>query len=244
MPKSLWRLTAILAITAILILAGVLVSQAVIGRKPGLTASEVFAQTGLPVAKGATWVYAYIPYEPAAADPTQIVTATYRLTETVVDTESASPYFVAHVQGTRSLVQAQPGWSGMTSDEPNEYWYLVRGQQIYQSFQKLDWASVQTDTLTLAYNLPLALNESWCPSSVVKGEPVQDCTAAGRRIVLDQGEYTTLAGRFDNCYQIVEQYNSGGVEWWFCKGVGVVAEAYDHAGTRFGFTQELVSYKP
>jgi hypothetical protein len=73
---------------------------------------------------------------------------------------------------------------------------------------------------------------------------VTDCTAAGRRTVASQGPYTTPAGEFSDCSQITEDYNSGGVTRWLCRGVGVVAQKYDHAGTRFGFWQVLIAFRP
>jgi hypothetical protein len=39
-----------------------------------------------------------------------------------------------------------------------------------------------------------------------------------------------------------DQVNSGGVIQWFCEGVGRVASKYDHAGTRFGFSEELTAF--
>ncbi len=206
------------------------------------TSTSAEALTRLPLARGVTWVYAYVAYEPLAANPTQTVTATYRLTETVADTETASPYFVAHVQRTQSLVEAEPGWPNEVSSQPDEYWYLVRGHQVYQSFERLNWTDLPTATLTLAYDLPLAVGRSWCPNSLVKGEPVQNCITAGQRTVISHGSYVTPAGSFDDCYQIAEAINSGGVTRWFCTGIGIVAQVYDHAGTRFGFTQVLQAY--
>ena len=76
----------------------------------------------------------------------------------------------------------------------------------------------------------------------MKGQKIQDCTSAGQRNVVSQESFETPAGRFDDCYQITENFNSGGVVRWLCSGVGLVAQKYDHAGTRFGFQQTLVSY--
>jgi hypothetical protein len=41
----------------------------------------------------------------------------------------------------------------------------------------------------------------------------------------------------------MDHFNSGNIIRWFCDGVGLVAVKYDNMGTRFGFTQELVSFK-
>ena len=199
--------------------------------------SEALAE--FPLAKGTTWAYAYVSYEPTTADPTQVMTATYLFTETVVDTQVTPPYFVAQVQREERLIQAPPDWPQTESSRPHEYWYIVKDRQVYESFQK-PASIIPTDTLTLAYDFPLALGRSWCPLKYMEGEKVQDCTA--KRTVVSQESYETPAGKFDNCYEITEDVNSGGVTQWFCKSIGVVAQKYDHGGTRFGFQQTLVSY--
>jgi hypothetical protein len=60
---------------------------------------------------------------------------------------------------------------------------------------------------------------------------------------IENVEYVqTPAGRFEHCYRMVDFYNSGGVRQWLCDGVGIVAQQYDHAGSQFGFKQELIKY--
>ncbi len=198
------------------------------------------ASTEFSLADGTTWVYSYVTYEPTTTDSTQIMTATYLFTETVVDTKALPLYFVAHVQHEEQLVTADPNWTDASS-RPHEFWYVVQGQQVYESFQPLDLTHIQTDTLLMAYDLPLSIGKSWCPSLVVKGERAQDCPT-GQRTVVNRESYETPVGRFQECYQITEDVNSGGVTQWFCRGTGVVAQKYDHGGTRFGFQQTLIFY--
>jgi hypothetical protein len=89
--------------------------------------------SGFPLEKGTTRVYSYQTYAPSPSDPTQIIKATYELTETVVDTETISNYFVAHVQRNRKLINADPDWTQEVSGEPNEFWYVRDDQQIFHS---------------------------------------------------------------------------------------------------------------
>jgi hypothetical protein len=156
-----------------------------------------------------------------------------------VSTQVVGPYFVAQVQREARLMAAPPGWIDSGSPGPGESWYLLAGNRVYESAQPPDLTRIQTETLTLAYELPLAVDKSWCPLSYLKGQKVTDCTAAGQRTVVSHGSYETPAGNFADCYRITEAYNSGGVTRW-C--LGVVAEQYDHDGTRFGFRQILVDY--
>ncbi len=64
----------------------------------------------------------------------------------------------------------------------------------------------------------------------------------GLRTVESRTSYTTPIGTFDDCYEISEEFNSGGVREWFCNGIGTVARKYDHSGTRFGFQDTLIRY--
>jgi hypothetical protein len=195
-----------------------------------------------PLSKGTIWVYSYTEYEPTTTNPTQITKAAYLFTETILGTQSVPSYFIAHVQHEERLVKADPDWIYTESSRPKEFWYVVRGQQVYESALPLDLTNIQTDTLLLAFDFPLVLGKSWCPSIYVKGEKIQDCTASGRRTVANQESYQTPAGDFKQCYKLTEDFNSGGVTRWLCNGIGVVAEKYDHAGTRFGFQETLASF--
>jgi hypothetical protein len=193
---------------------------------------------------GTRWVYSYIPYEPVEGKPTEIITATYIFTETVVDTQVVGRYDVVHVKREERLIQAPAEWGMTESSRPSEYWYMIVDRKVYMSFQNIDLSTIQTDTLLLAYTFPLTIGKSWCPGfEEIKGEKLPDCAGAGKRSVVSQGSYETPIGKFENCFEITEDVSSGGTTLWFCKGVGVVAQKYDHGGTRFGFSQVLVSYK-
>ena len=51
------------------------------------------------------------------------------------------------------------------------------------------------------------------------------------------------AGSFDNCYQVIGQYNTGNTLEWLCNGIGAVKSKMDHAGTPFGYETVLVEYR-
>jgi hypothetical protein len=199
-----------------------------------------------PLQVGTTWVYSYIPYEPLPSDPTQIITATYVLTETVMEVKSTPSYFAARVERDRMLVSAPPNWTQTDSSASGSFWYVIQGKLIYE-FNQADISGFDPDLSTLAYQLPLSVGEKWCPVQVDLKSPdhpnIQDCSAAGERTVARAMAYETPMGKFDDCYQITEAFNSGGVTRWFCNGVGVVAANYDHSGTRFGFDQKLIDYR-
>jgi hypothetical protein len=197
-----------------------------------------------PMAPGTTWVYAYTPYQPRPSDPTQIVTATYRMTETVVVTETNPPYLFVKIQRETSLASAIPLTS--TTLPGDAFGYVISGTKVYQENRAVDPLTFDPDHAHLAYIFPLEDGKQWCPIRFDLKNPADPtdvhCEANGLKTVTALDAYQTPAGRFTDCYEITEAYLSGGVTRWFCNGVGVVATKYDHGGTRFGFEKTLIDY--
>jgi hypothetical protein len=197
-----------------------------------------------PLNKGITWVYSYEAYEPTTADPNQIIKATYQLTETVVETKTVSTYLVAHVKREHKLIDADAGWTDDFSSQPNEFWYVVNDHQVLQSNLPLDTTHINIDELIVDYEFPLSMKKSWCLFSENSKGPkkTQSCEVVGRREVTSQGPYETPAGNFEDCYDLIDYFNGGNLFQKFCGDVGIVSIKFDHAGTRFGFEQTLISY--
>jgi hypothetical protein len=210
----------------------------------GCSSNAPIEATGFPLDQGTTWVYAYEAYNPSPSDPTQIIKATYELTQTIVDTKTISSYVIAHVQRDRELINADDGWTQELSSQPNEFWYVRHDGQIFQSNFALDTANIHSDQLILDYEFPLSVRKSWClmPDSRNKAQEVAGCDFVGRREVTDQGSYETPAGKFENCYDLMDIYNGGNILHKFCDGVGIVFMKFDHSGTGFGFEQTLIRY--
>ncbi len=189
---------------------------------------------GFPFPVGTAWVYSRVQYEPMIGDPTQIITATNLVTETVVRVEGvASNQTFLHRQ-TASLVSAPPGWQDNSSNFNWDLWYQIAGNQIFSSSDHFK------EIRTLVYDFPFVVGKSWCPRPPPAINP--NCMAMGRRTVEKQTRYTTPVGTFDDCYELSQDVNSGGVTEWFCNGIGVVARKYDHVGTRFGFADVLIRF--
>ena len=190
------------------------------------------------------WIYSYESYDPSPSDPTQIIKATYQLTETIVDVETISTYLVAHVKREYELIGADNDWAGDPSSQPNEFWYIVNDNQVFQSNQPLDVGHVQLDELIFDYEFPLSVDKSWCllPHNSQDPQEITGCDFIGKRVVTNQGHHETPAGSFSDCYDLTDYFNGGNIYQKFCNGVGVVFIKFDHAGTRFGFEQSLISY--
>ncbi len=190
---------------------------------------------GFPFPVGTTWVYSRVQYDTVIGDPTQLITATNLITETVVRAEGIVLFQYFLYKQTASLVGAPSGWQDNSANFDREEWYHIDGKQIYSSPNGYPQSNL------LLYDFPLVVGKSWCPD---QPPPTYNptCTAMGRHKVEKQTSYTTPFGTFDECYEISEDINSGGVTEWFCNGIGVVAHKYDHAGTRFGFEDTLIRF--
>lgn len=212
---------------------------------PTSPGGDVALLSEFPMAPGTTWVYTYTPYEPRPSDPTQIVTATYRMTETVVETETNPPFLFVRIQRETRLVSATP-LTGTTLPG-DAFGYVISGTQVYQENRAVDPPAFDPDYSHLAYKFPLVDGKQWCPLQLDLKNPddptAVHCEANGLKTVTALDAYQTPAGRFTECYEITEAYLSGGVTRWFCNGVGVVAAKYDHGGTRFGFEKTLLKYQ-
>jgi hypothetical protein len=174
-----------------------------------------------------------------------VIHASYEVTDTVVDTETVSDYFVAHVIRNWELVKADPDWQQDMSSQPREFWYVRDGQQIYQSNLPLDTGNIHLNQLILDYEFPLSQGKSWCLLPDARGAGQSSgCDFVGKRQVTAYGPYTTPAGTFESCYDLTDSYNGGNILQKFCAGAGIVYMKFDHAGTRFGFEQTLSSLSP
>ncbi len=202
-------------------------------------------ESDLPLKKGTRWTYSYRAYQPAS-DPARIETAEYSLTETVIETSASGSVFSAHVKSEAQPVQVPAGWTG--AELPTEFWYIVRGQQVYQSGAPFDAATIDLATLNLVFDLPLSAGRGWCPLQVDLKDPnhtpITNCEYGGKFTVLQRSAQQVPAGRFEDCYQIRQFFNDGSVFQWFCRGIGVVSSRFDHNGTRFGFERELIRFEP
>jgi len=196
--------------------------------------------------KGAARVYYYQSYQPSGTDPTKTIKATFQLSETVVDRQVVPSYVIAHVQRELKLINADLGWPTNTADQTGDIWYVFSGHQVYSQKTAIDVNHILLSELTLSYDFPLSVGKNWCPlqydpkdSSHTK---ITDCRLSGEREVISHGDFMSMAGTFNDCYDMIDHFNGGSIFQKFCTGVGVVSLQFDHMGTKFGFSQSLSSY--
>jgi len=196
--------------------------------------------------QGAARVYYYQAYQPSSSDPTKTIKATFQLTEEIVDRTVVPAYVIAHAKRQLKVIQADPNWSGDTTTQASEIWYVVSGQRIYSQKTAVDPTNINVNSMTLSYDFPLEPGKNWCPQLYDPKDPthkqITDCRLSGEREVVDHTTFTSDAGTFNDCYNIVDHYSDGQIFQRFCTGVGVVMLSFDHAGTKFGFQQSLSSY--
>ena len=203
-----------------------------------------------PLTPGVSWSYTDEFYSQDGSDPNTLLHAVTGIEERVLEVSNQPPDYFAHVQRHTSLVSADTGWNNTEGLGLGSYdfWYVVRGGRVYLSNERPDPANLALDQLSEELNFPLTVGSSWCPNKIQKGSltPVAEtpvpCASAGARTVVAKESYTTPAGTFAPCYQMSDYYNSGGPVQVFCEGVGIVAETYDHSGTRFGSSKKLFQF--
>lgn len=196
-----------------------------------------------PLLPGASWTFVRESYQQSPSDPNQLLHEKEQTIETVVEVKDLSTFSLVHVKGRRSVLLADPGWVESQPPQPEvyEFWYVLQDGRVYRSETQPDPTALQVSNMTEEYEFPLTIGTSWCPSKAEAGSAT-NCEFIGKRQVEREAGYQTQAGKFDQCYQLVDYFNGGNVIRWFCTGVGPVATNYDHAGTRFGYADELVSF--
>ena len=105
---------------------------------------------------GTTWIYLDEEYE-QAADPTNVETATYRITETVTSIEDVGENIVAQLKQEKELEKASDNWLKVVPETKLSvnFWYVVRGNQVFKSIEIIDNKDVKNIPIRLAFDLPL-----------------------------------------------------------------------------------------
>jgi hypothetical protein len=199
-----------------------------------------------PLNLGNTWVYSATHYD---TYETERITATYIITETVVDTQLHEPYFVANIVRDKKVVTLSDNLVGKDweqhylggGDGSISFWYVISGTQVYEQ-RELDWSEIETSEAILQYIFPLSSSVLWYPDPWQRKEFPNLEVTSGLRRADGPIEIKVPAGTFRDCFEVITMYNSGATFSTFCAGIGVVGSHYDHVGTPFGFRTILIDY--
>lgn len=184
-----------------------------------------------PLSVGNTWVYSDTEYENFPSDSN----ATYIITQTVLGTVRFRDYFVASVFQKQKMLSSTPNWA-YPSESNDLFAYVVRDRNIYA--YRSGFPLWDPSAFELSYPLPLYLGKTWCPYLEAKG----NCVGGGQRTVIRAQSYQVPAGRFNNCFQWKDDFLTGTDQEWFCNGVGIVENQFDHNGAPFGQKWILMRY--
>jgi len=186
-----------------------------------------------PLERGNTWIYESSNYEVQA---TGRLTATYTITETVVDATNQGLYWISQIHHEEQLESSSPGWSQpprLTSD----FWYLLKDNHLYRQVYQFNVNDI--GSLRLDYVFPLTKGAGWCPAEII---PLERCVNSGMRQVSEASSRIEPAGRFNACLEIDEELQASLSNQWFCPGIGVVERQEDHSGFQFGFHLYLTNF--
>lgn len=178
--------------------------------------------TPFPLNVGATWIYEYTSYF-------EDVFAIWRVTEVIVRAgPGENGTYIAEMQRTSELLEGQPNDQLMFQLPDGNYTYVLDGNRLYLHPAGIPGLSLDNSTPYLTF--PIA--EYTCTEAEVL------C----REVASGPETYTSLAGEFPGCYQLVTPSNSGTEVQVFCENMGFVSAKYDRLGSPFGYRLELVGY--
>lgn len=206
------------------------------------------ADVTFPLALDNTWVYSGTAY--TGFNPTAIFTATYVVTESVVELQSRSPYTVMRIhreQRPQSVPLDAGGWSPEKLTKTEDYWYIVERATIYRQEGALDLDTLRSSTATSTSEIevvfPLAVGQRWYLNEKMQNLYPDYRVDSMLRKVVRQGTVTTPAATFEECFQMTDIIGGYTFEMWFCPGIGIVTRRADHSGTPSGRRELLVDYR-
>jgi hypothetical protein len=223
---------------------------------PTPTATPISAQNPLadfPLNLGNTWVYSSTQYDcinDCESDSPQIVTGTFVVTATVVDTRFQDPYFAARMVWESKAITLSKSLEGedwdylfhLNGGEPWSYWYVISDTHVYEQWRGLDLAEFEPSEGTLKYIFPLGSVQQWYQSPEDRVAypnlewPITRTDIAGRI------ELTIAGEDFDNCVALLTYWVNGPEFEYLCPGIGIAGGFYDHRGTPFGYKNRLMYY--
>jgi hypothetical protein len=201
-----------------------------------------------PLVLGNTWVYSGVFYQ--GSNQTDVLTATYTLTESVVDVlhSDIGEYAIFQVACYREITSCPDAWqqqpgdvcASTPPDEPVYTWYVADGNTLYrQSSLELSHLA-ETSIKELVF--PLTSDARWyLTAAMEEANPDYDLDSMLRRVVYS-GPRETPAGDFKGCFEMHDVVGGTTSRLVYCPGIGIVERAGDHSGTPWGEREILMDY--
>jgi hypothetical protein len=209
--------------------------------KPTIPVLPEFQQALMtfPLVSGDSWIYTYKAY-------TGKQTATWRIADTVTSTRLVGKLWAASMERQVELISGTPGSDFINLPKASTTWWVIElgtepgSFSVYRSDDMMNLDHLADSRLEFVF--PLSEGAAcWFPDAATRqlapGENTPGCRKAG-------ASYTAAypAGSFMGCVDLMTPYNDGPILQTFCPTVGIAGGKYDHRGTSFGYTYELVAY--
>jgi hypothetical protein len=198
----------------------------------------------IPLSLGTTWVYSSTHYDTFVSGEygtsnfnSERITATYRITETIAETQIISGFLAAKLVRDRVVITSSGDISDARYDNylgqnvwTPSYWYVISNTILYRQ-REINLGGLSSSGPI--YIFPLVNHQFWKPLPELPGVTTY---------VKHSGSLTVPAGSFEECFQITTVFLSGPSLQWFFNGVGIVRQKHDHQGTPFGYEQLLIDF--
>jgi hypothetical protein len=194
----------------------------------------------MPLALGNTWVYQHTRY--AGFNPSEVMTATRRITETVVGLSTADAYVIATIRREQSeevLVSADVDALKVHPASSHHYWLVMDGTHVYRQESEPDVSRIE-ETGELILVLPLQVGEKWYLNQEMAALYPEMTVDSMLQKVQHKQSIDVPAGYFEGCFFMQEVIGGSIFARMFCPGIGWVDQRSDHSGTPFGWQETLI----
>jgi hypothetical protein len=206
------------------------------------------SQVDFPLALGNTWVYSGTFYQ--GSNPTTILTATYVVTESVVDIlhSDLGEYTIIQIARDENLRSCPTEWQTRPDNwcdrlaiyEPEYYWYVIDGATLYRQELLASHRLFERGNRELLF--PIAEGAQWYINhTMAQAHPNYDVNSMLRKVI-SEGAYTIPAGDFEKCFQMMTVIGGNTSLLHYCPEVGFVERSNIHHGTPFGTHEVLIAY--
>ena len=206
------------------------------------------SQVDFPLALGNTWVYSGTFYQ--GSNPTTVLTATYVVTESVVDIlhSDLGDYTIIQIARYEKLISCPTEWQTWPDNwcersaiyDPEYYWYVIDGDTLYQQKLLASYRLFERGSQELLF--PLAEGTQWyLDHTMAQAHPDYDVNSMLRKVI-SEGPCTVPAGDFERCFQMMTVVGGNTSVLDYCPEVGFVERSDIHSGTPFGTHEVLMAY--
>jgi hypothetical protein len=197
---------------------------------PGFDPAAQEALQAYPLWVGSSWVYEYLGFD-------QTREVTWRVVETVVDTQFVQGRFAAQVERTAELLEGSAAPDFPAAPEVGTSWLVLVDGNLYR-IESLD--DFEPDVSWLEMILPIPTeNEGWYPDPTLRTVEAPDF---GLRTVSKPFQQPLTMGGTYTCYTLSTQLEEATVKSVFCDGVGFVYLELLNNGQDYGYRADLTGF--